>query len=195
MDIKIRELESFCDRWFDKANSYPNDLTGNFDKFTSLYVAYNRVYTEVGKVLIAQGKVNPSSQGQYAPLPDRKSATFHIVDYYGESDLRNELANDPCCKQAVETLAKLILEKRFYLHVNYQTGNPDSARDTKLAKKAQKYQPKSVLELIYQARCNLFHGAKRFEDHQHRLLYNMSIIVKFVTQKALEKLKQDLYNQ
>lgn len=192
MDIEVHELELFCDRWLDKANSYPNHLAGDFDKFTSLYVAYNRVYTEVGKVLIAQGKVKPSNQGKYAPLPDRKSATSHIVDYYGESDLGNELANDPCCKQAVETLAKLVLEKRFYLHVNYQTGNPDIAKDAKLAKDAQKYQPKSVLELIYQARCNLFHGTKGFEDRQHILLDNMSVVVKFVTQKVLERLKQDL---
>ncbi|NJL36564.1 MAG: hypothetical protein HC840_09050 [Leptolyngbyaceae cyanobacterium RM2_2_4] len=80
----------------------------------------------------------------------------------------------------------------LYLHEDYQTGNPNRKKDAKLAKEAQKYQPKAVLELIYQARCNLFHGTKGFEERQRVLLDNMSVLIEFVTQKVLEKLKQDL---
>lgn len=133
MDIEIHELELFCNRWLDKAKSCPDNLTGCFDKFTSLYVAFNRVYTEAGKVLIAQGKVKPSKKGKYAPLPDRESATSHIVDYYSEPSITNELANNPRCKQAVETLAAKyrtkvvrLAETGFDAHLYSETLSVDS---------------------------------------------------------------------
>ncbi len=187
MNIKIHEFESFCGRWIDKANSYPDDLSGCFDKFTSLYVVFNRVYTEVGEVLVERGELSPSCRRK-----EKELATSEIVNYYGELILAEELRNNQSCNLAVESLAKLILENRFYLHTNYKTGNPAQLTDEALAEEARRYQPKSILKLIYRARCNLFHGKKGFEEEQRMLIDNMSIIVEFITKKVLERLKKDL---
>lgn len=216
MNIATRELEVFCERWLRKANAYryprpaapysrlgvtsdkltapsdPNNLANSFDRFTSLYVAFNRVYTEVGKVLIAEKRVDSPSRGPYAPLPDKKSATVYVTDYYGEDNLRDEILENHACQRAVDELVQLIQERRFYLHENYQTGEPNVREDKKLARKAEKYEPKAILELIYQARCNLFHGAKAFEERQRVLLDNMSTILEFVTSRILERLVEDL---
>jgi len=196
MDIKIDQLVLFCERWLDKANSYTTgDLAGCFDRFTSFYVVFNRVYTEAGKVLIAEGKVNPPKKPYYL-LPDKKSATSHILTYYGNSDngksyLDNELASDPHCKQALESIATLIIDEHFYLHIGSE-GTPNYEKDIQLAKRTQEYQTSSVLELIYQARCNLFHGTKGYDPNQRELLDSMSVVIEFVTKKVLEKLKRDL---
>lgn len=216
MDIVTHELEVFCKRWLHKANVYryprpalpysrlgatpdkltrlstPDYLASSFDRFTSLYVAFNRVYTEVGKMLVARGRVDPPSRGMYAPLPDKASATIHVVDYYGEDNLRNEILQNRACQKGVDNLVQLIQEGRFYLHEDYKTGKPNLRKDKKLAQMAEKYDPKAVLELIYQARCNLFHGAKAFEERQRVLLDNMSTILEFVTSRILGKLVEDL---
>jgi hypothetical protein len=157
-----------------------------------LYVAFNRVYTEVGKILVARGEVDPPHRGRYAPLPDKESATIHVVDYYGEDDLRDDILQNRACQRAVDRLVQLIQEGHFYLHENYKTGKPNLRKDEKLAQKAEEYEPRAILELIYQARCNLFHGAKAFEERQRVLLDNMSTILEFVTSKILEKLVEDL---
>lgn len=215
MDINIRELNSFCNSWLRKAKLYerypqgftlegarrlnahetartgPSRLLRSFDRFTSLYVVFNRVYTEAGKVLIQRGIVNRPRK-KYAPLPDRESATLHVVTFYGEDDLRQEISANSKCRQAVDSLVQLIREQRFYLHEDYETGQPDPRRDLRLANEASTYKPKAILSLIYQARCNLFHGGKRFEERQRVLLDNMSIILEFVTLLIWAKLKEEL---
>ncbi len=213
MDTDIHQLKSFCERWLRKANYRPSytkvriasrtataggtqnsplhNLNRSFDRFISLYVVFNRVYTEVGKVMVSRGQARRPRE-KYAPLPDKKSATIYVVNYYGEARLRNKIQNSELCRNAVDELARLIQEHHFYLHENYETGMPDIDRDEELALQAANYEPRAILQLIYQARCNLFHGAKAFEERQRVLLDNMSIILKFVTSEVLGVLIQDL---
>lgn len=219
MNVDVSQLDSFCERWLRKADAHHRyrrsfsrigrsnslshrsveardptaaSLADCFDRFTSLYVAYNRVYTEVGKLLIAKDRVRPPRRGRYAPLPDRRSATEYVVNYYGADRLRDEILQDHPCRQAVDTLAQLISEHHFYLHEDYRSGIPDLERDADLARRAADYDVYAVLELIYQARCNLFHGAKSFEERQRAILETMSTILRFVAVKVLAQLKKDL---
>jgi len=220
MAINVHELELFCEDWLRKAKFYQRQITGrpidlppfqtsmrqrvtqrrneisnlrhSFDRFMSLYIVFNRVYLEVGKLLVALGQVRVSPSRRYAPLSDRITATSHVVDYYGGAALRNDMRDDGTCRAAIEALVELIRGHHFYLHEDYRTGSPDFDKDADLAKKARKYDPKAVLELIYQARCNLFHGEKAFEERQRILLDNMSIVLEFVTVRILAKLRADL---
>src|SRR4051812_16963804 len=102
MKVNIRQLDIFCESWLRKAKAYERprstffsrrpermpdhnraagaeELSRCFDRFTSLFVVFNRVYTEVGKLLIRRGVVQPHPHKKYAPLPDRQSATVHVV--------------------------------------------------------------------------------------------------------------------
>lgn len=217
MNVNIRQLDIFCKSWLRKAKAYErprstfflrrrervtdlncavdeDDLYRCFDRFTSLFVVFNRVYTEAGKLLIRRGTVRPHPGRRYAPLPDRESATSHIVTFYGEDRLREEISADKKCSKAVDTLVQLIRDQRFYLHEDYTTGLPDIQKDLRLANEAGTYSPKAVLSLIYQARCNLFHGEKDFEERQRVLLDNMSASLEFIVSKVLVKLKEELVN-
>jgi hypothetical protein len=138
--------------------------------------------------------VQPDPRKRYAPLPDRKSATSHVVTFYGEDKLRDEISANQKCRKAVDTLVQLIKDQSFYLHEDYTTGNPDIQRDLRLANEASTYCPKAVLSLIYQARCNLFHGEKDFEERQRVLLDNMSAVLEFIVSKVLAKLREELIN-
>jgi hypothetical protein len=215
MHIDVVQLDSFCTRWLRKAKSHDGpysrehigsripkysantrsgtlNLAHSFDRFTSLYVAFSRVYTEVGKLLIAKGQVRPPRLGRYAPPPDRKTATSYVVDFYGLRTLQTEIQADEPCRTAVDALVDLIGNGHFYRHEDYETGAPDLSRDQRIARRAAQYDPKAILELIYQARCNLFHGTKVFEERQRILLDNMSTIVEFATRRILIRLKAEL---
>ncbi len=215
MNVNIRQLDIFCKSWLRKAKHYEkprqslflrrperntdlncaadaDTLSRCFDRFTSLFVVFNRVYTEAGKLLIRRGQVEPNPHKRYAPLPDRASATSHVVTFYGEDRLREEILTDKKCRKAVDNLVQLIREQRFYLHEDYTTGFPDTLRDLRLANEANTYSPKAILSLIYQARCNLFHGEKDFEERQRVLLDNMSTALEFIVSRVLIKLKEEL---
>jgi len=217
MNTNIAELENFCNSWLRKAKMYtrptsrlsiktrvrktvsqftgimPTPLSRSFDRFTSLFVVFNRVYMEAGQILVRQ-KILKSPRQRYAPLPDRTSATEYIVTFYGEDNLRNAILASPKCKQAVDHLVQLITNGNWYLHEDYTTGLPDVQRDLLLARKAGEYSPQAILSLIYQARCNLFHGQKVFEEAQRDLLDNMSLVLEFITIKTFAKLKSELRN-
>lgn len=207
----------FCNSWLRKAKSYEGPLPRHllnparrhadadcteeeaalsrcFDRFTSLFVVFNRIYTEACKLLIRRGRVPPSPRGAYAPLPDRKSATSHILSFYGEARLRNEITDDVKCRAAVDNFVRLIREGRFYLHEDYVTGVPDVEADRRLADEASAYRPRAILSLIYTARCNLVHGEKDFDEGQRELLGNMSVALEFIVRKTLAKLKEELAN-
>lgn len=217
MSVNIRQLDIFCNSWLRKAKSYERPLRKHllnrarrpadvncteeadalsrcFDRFTSLFVVFNRIYTEAGKLLIQRGVVPPSPRGRYAPLPDRKSATSHILTFYGEARLRDEISADVKCRAAVDNVVRLIREGRFYLHENYVTGVPDVDTDLRRAAEASAYRPRAILTLIYTARCNLLHGEKDFDEGQRVLLDNMSVALEFIVRKALAKLREELAN-
>jgi hypothetical protein len=141
--------------------------------------------------MVSRGKARPPRE-KYGLLPDKKSATVYVVSYYGEAKLRSKVQKNTYCRNAVDELARLIQEHHFYLHEDYETGLPDIDKDEELAEQAARYEPRAILQLIYQARCNLFHGAKAFEERQRVLLDNMSIVLEFVALETLSVLIQDL---
>lgn len=143
--------------------------------------------------MIQRGEVRPPRR-RYAPLPDRVSATSHILTFYGEARLRDEISADGKCRGAVDNIVRLISEGRFYLHEDYVTDVPDVAEDLRLADEASAYSPQAILTLIYQARCNLLHGEKDFDEGQRALLDNMSVALEFIVRKALARLKEELAN-
>ena len=217
MSINIRQLDMFCASWLRKARSYERPfpkrlireerrtaganhseeadaISRSFDRFTSLFVVFNRIYTEAGKLLIRRGQVQPNPRKPYAPLADRISATSHILTFYGEAGLRDEISANDKCRAAVDNFVRLIREGRFYLHENYVTGVPDVAEDMRLADEAGAYRPRAILSLIYQARCNSVHGEKDFDEGQRELLDSMSVTLEFVVRKTLARLKEELAN-
>jgi hypothetical protein len=214
MGINVHELEAFCTSWLRKAKIYKRPIpfyraTGtsqkngdrtasaaaehlarSFDRFTTLYVVFDRICMEADKILIRRGLVRPPRK-KFAPLPTGKSVTEYIVVFCGESDLRYAITRDSRCRNAIDNLTRLIRSGHIYLHEDYTTGSPDLDEDRKLVDEVRSYKPQAILSLLYQIRCNLFHGEKEFDESQRELLDNSSLILEFITVKALTKLKRE----
>lgn len=194
MSFNLSSFRSFCDGWLEKADQYQlNSLTDYFDKFFTIYVVFNRLYNEVGKILVKRNEPGLKlPRYKYAPLPDKASATDYIVRYYGEDVLKNEMQADRQCSVSVVQIVKLIEHGSFYFHENYETGRPNTAKDLELASKAKFFCPKSILSIIYAARCNMLHGSKEFSAVQQELLVDLIYILEFITKKIYEKIVSDL---
>jgi hypothetical protein len=71
------EFTEFVRNWERKANEYDTSDLGNcFDKFFTLYVAFNRIYAEATFTLARNGKIQLNND---RPFPDKKAATAYFL--------------------------------------------------------------------------------------------------------------------
>lgn len=203
MKANWNQLQDFCDRWLAKARRYDEtNLSDYFDRFTTHYILFNAIYNEVGFRMRQPSYPKQMNKDwrkyallkPFAPLPDKALATRYVVEYYGKDALRNSIAESENCLVAVNTLVDLIETEQFYFHLDYETGQPDWRKDKALARRCVVHDPQAILELIYQARCNLFHGQKEYEQSQRTVLRCLTTLLEFISQKVLLKLLADLKN-
>lgn len=183
-ELNFRALESFCAAWLRKAERADTDrLEGVFDRFFTLWVVFNRLYEEAGRTLAHQGHpiyrsfINRRGPRHFAPPPDKISATKGIAVFVGKDLLRAHIQEDAEAMRGLDYIHDAIRYGMFYLHENHETGEPDTEKDLALVEKAIRGCVESTLTLIYQARCNLFHGQKAFTEAQRELLTGMSSIL------------------
>jgi len=160
-------IEQFCERWIDKADAYrSNDLEDLFDRFFTLFVAYNRYYSAAAD--LHRATINPRQarllQG------DRREATNVMTRLIRQSRFTDAMDGNTAIATACQDISKLLQERRFFLHSVRGTKEPDRVRDAKLADGLHKHCLFSVLECLYQIRCNIFHGEKEFAPRQAELL-------------------------
>ena len=187
-------------RWLSKAESYANEeltslngrlsfsrggkLEDSFDKFFSLYVAYNALYFEGTRYLLSQ---NIKIEGN----GDKASATKNIPIYIGQKELYEELIK-------YKDDIKVIIEStdKFYFSTKRDNITPDFDKDKKLINKIknsfnlteiekQKEFNVALLELIYYVRCNMFHGKKEFDEIQKDFLDSVSNVLKMIIEYML----------
>ena len=150
------EFKSLCQRWREKAQQYDTEDTHQlFDKFFSLYVAYNALYAETAAYLhrkaINQLKILISKQ-----------SSFH-----------------------------------FWICLDPVFGEPQEDEDEKLIKRLNSSstdeRARAILQLIYQVRCNMFHGRKSVSPVQKQLLIPLIIILEKIIDKLYRKLEGASY--
>jgi hypothetical protein len=80
------EAGAFISRWTHKASTIVlDDLATYFDKFITLFVAYNRLYAEATFVLWRNGTVTiPNANSHF---PDGNAAKEYVATFLGEQDL------------------------------------------------------------------------------------------------------------
>lgn len=205
MTIDVYSLSSFCDGWLRKAQNYRTDrLADPFDEFFTLFVVYNRLYVEIGKVLIYERHSSVRRflhQRRFVrqreniikpirPLPDKISAVELTAAYLKKNNLLSQIIDT--CEQEIDYLASSIENGSFYFNYDYENDVPDLERDRELAIGLRKGSVEPVLELIYVARCNMFHGSKEFHDIQRRLLSSMSGVLRCVSRLILPCIVQNI---
>lgn len=160
-------IERFCDRWIGKAEAYrSNDLEDLFDRFFTLFVAYNRFYSAAAEMYRKTLDARQATMRQ----GDRQEATTIMARLIGQPRLSDAIQETPAVGYSCEIIAGLLENRQFFLHSDRGTKEPDLARDAKLADGLRKRTVLAVLQCLYQIRCNIFHGEKEFAPRQAQLL-------------------------
>ncbi len=158
------------ERWMVKASSYKEkDLNSYFDKYFSLFVAYNILYNQISEKLFIQKKIKKDRYGRFS---DKASATKYITLFIDKSILKDTL-----CVNSITEIFNLI---PAYFNITNNDNKLKSNWETK-------NDVQSILEILYGIRCNMFHGSKDFKDDQIKLLIPAI--------KLLEELNKTLYNK
>lgn len=175
-------LINFCDRWLNNHERYDlNNLDHCFDKFFRLYVVYNALYVEVKKQLTRTGG-------------DEISATHYVVEYLKAKYLWSQLTGDINSNDAIEKLKQIIMEKKFYISFNMDLGIYSEDNDIlllgKLESRSSQDKADAILNIIYQIRCNMFHGRKDYTNTQIEILKPLIVILQKVIDILYKKIKQ-----
>jgi hypothetical protein len=160
-------LRRFSTNWIAKADAYRNNtLSDHFDKFTSLYVAFNALYMEVMTELVVAGATLPQN------FKDKKAATDYVIQYLKGRNFIDNLLNDVQSVADIDAICSVIHQDRFNIILIWgvRQRQLDLELLTRLQATAAGVKSIAILELFYHIRCNMFHGHKGFEVRQSELL-------------------------
>lgn len=177
------EFEQFCHRWRHKASHYAGVETADwFDKFFTLWVLFNALYTEVAWRTGKQG------------LSDDTAAQDNLLHYLGATQFIGTLRADPAVVAALIEIQEFLHSHVYYFKLDRRTGARQPDEDERilsgLQSNAKNDQGKSILEALYCIRCNMFHGHKAFDPMQVELLRPMIVLLEKtidITQQHLEQ--------
>jgi len=157
-------------RWIEKSNSDTN----SFDKFISLFIAFNMFYS-----LYALYK-NPKA---HLETGDGKKALATIellnkIDFFDHNaeTLRN--FSDKCQQFIVEVNGKDVSDR-----LKAQIDKEEKQKVTYLS-----------LQMLYKIRCNLVHGEKEYHLSQGELLGASSMLLRVYLGDLLSKFEEKLNN-
>lgn len=194
--------QRFYERWLEKAKDHRDNSQTDysaFDRFISLYIVYNFLYVEVYQYLqekdkpgITTGNKKGSKENNISS-GEKGSATTNITLFFGGAeDFMSEFS--PSQRDALEELRSFIKPDDSFKFIIYfdKKGEPQPDKDKKLSKKLKSSGvgqiSDAILEMIYEVRCNLFHGRKCIDSVQEDLLNPLSNILEELVQKIYDKL-------
>jgi hypothetical protein len=200
------ELQNFYQRWLLKAEEYhSNDLQDCFDKFFTLYVAYNRLYSELAIILAK--KERGIIRGNY--ISDSQVAKNVVQTYVGSDRILQSLENDVDCVESITSIIYLIEHKVFKIKLDRLSGQQKFNRN-RVCNLPEKHRVEAdsilleglksetayrkvyaILDLIYSIRCNIFHGQKGYNEVQIKILIPVTKLLKKIMSLLYEKMSQD----
>ena len=184
------EFENFCAAWIDKATRHSE--YDCFDKYFSLFVAYNRLYAQATLVLAGRGQIKLDNRRFF---PDAQAATDYVIQYLGASEFLAQIDNDANANNALATLAHLIENEEFYIRLDMVTGNRQLDKDgellTELRSTNKTERASAILQALYSIRCNMLHGHKGFNEIQCKLLCPALVLLSKTIAILRTKLRQE----
>jgi hypothetical protein len=202
------ELQQFYTRWLQKAELYQSQtLQDCFDKFFTLYVAYNRLCTELALSCAKRGI------WRWNYISDGLVAKSNVQSYLGNTYIIDALQDDDTCKISILTVIDLLERKAFTIkwdvlqkvrkYIKHQyteqkfisTVNNYKEEDSYLLEglKSEKSDRKvhAILDLIYSIRCNMFHGQKGYIGDQIQILLPVNALLTKIMNLLYDKMNQD----
>jgi hypothetical protein len=167
VDERTRLTHTCSERWLLKANGYNQDLLDSaFDKFFTLFVAFNILYSHAANELGRD------------PLKDKNKATLDFPQWAGHERIWTALNNGSEASDDLLKLRHLIRRDGpfflFWKRGEFGELRRDEAKTAELCEKLGSVLPRdaveAVLEYLYLVRCNIFHGSKALEEPQREIL-------------------------
>lgn len=166
-----RDIVAFILRWRKKSEKYNYDkLTDCFDGFFSVFVLYNFLYDYICQ----------EDEDRYPETGDRQRS-IQVARRFLGADL---IATDQDIRRSADQLKSLVMQEVFYL----RGATWDSARVAGLDSTDNEQWVKCLLEVLYQIRCNTFHGRKPFHEKQKRILLPCIAILRRINDLMIDKL-------
>ncbi len=206
--MTTRDFKDFCNRWLKKADSQgERKLNDIFDEFLALYIVYNALYSQLTTNLNDSLKTNNKDLIK----DDKSRATKLIPEYLNHKQLAKRLTEDNDVLEAIKKILRCLdntkAEENFFVICflrgkprNFITTEPDIETQNILVEKAEnivknvegneKESTEKLLEIIYQIRCNMFHGQKSFSERQRYLLEPTIVVIRKVIGLTLEELEK-----
>jgi hypothetical protein len=117
-------------------------------------------------------------------FPDTNAAKSYVSKYLTSRYLILELDRDEETRAAIERIKTLIDQEAFYIKLDMVTGDRCRNKDLELLESLRSTnsnkEASAILDILYNIRCNMFHGHKGFEGVQVRLLRPATVILRTV---------------
>lgn len=180
-----QETRDYIDTWTNKISSYKGDDLGTlFDKYTSLYILYNRLYNESYRQMQIN---NQLTKQRYS---DFEKATKLVIEYNEAIKINARLKNK---NNLIDISAIADLLRNDVFNINLADGVSQKDHDITLLGNLENEEPaikaQAALSTIYNVRCNMQHGEKHFEEHQRMLLNPLINILETVVELQIENIE------
>lgn len=186
------EFINFCESWFQKADSYSlKSLQGSFDRFFTLFVVYNKLYSESAIQLARQGIIQGNAESY---LPDRQSATEYLLKFLTSTEIVEAISDNNSGTEALKKIINIIDRHQFNIILRGSFGEAQREKDIELLHKLRSEDPNqvafAVLQFLYAIRCNLFHGHKSYDNNQLDIVVPASILLEIIARELFSKIKK-----
>ena len=158
-----QHAHEFVQAWVQKATRHrAKTLSGAYDRFFTLFVAYNALYTQATNQLLNRSVIEERD------ISERRSATEFVVEITGASRLRAHIRQHS--QDSVAALLKALEIDGHHVCIGRRTGLPDADKERELIAQIKSHDDRAhalaLLTVIYQIRCNMFHGHKVYAHVQ-----------------------------
>lgn len=193
--IKTNFNEFYNSWWTDKCLNYKGTkLSDYYDIFFSRFVTFNSLYNTIiytkEKIGLLEKKTN--KKNKIVDRQDKEKATTLMSKELLDSDLEIFFSKPKIIK-SINDLIDILEYKKFVITHTYPDDDLLIFAKLKNTDKREKYL--GLLELLYNVRCNMFHGSKGYEQDQITLLKPINEIILHIvnfTYNSFEKMTSSL---
>lgn len=190
----------FYDSWWsDKCLSYRgSNLSDYYDIFFSRFVTYNSLYNTIiyskESLGILKKRTNRNTH-KIVERGDKEKATILMAKELSSSEL-DILFEKPEIIESIESLIEILESHRFVIthKAGQQVPTDDLLILAKLRHTDKKENYLGILELLYNVRCNLFHGSKGYERNQIELLKPINEMIFFIVNSLYDSFNKMIDN-
>lgn len=186
--IMSEDTKEFIVNWEFKLSQIQGEtLNDVYDRFTSLYTIYNRLYNEAFRILKEKKRLTKNNYSDF------DKATIIVVEFISSKAIIESIKNNNNLEE-IDAVCKLIENKVFYINLN--NGQPSEEIDEQLLNNLKSkdvdIKAKAITSLIYKIRCNMVHGYKDFQEYQRLIVEPVSILLKDIIEAFKTELKKEI---